>query len=1080
MRKLSALTTLSILLALAGASLAQEISTEHYKKLRYRHIGPVGNRVIAVVGVPGDPRIYYAGAASGGIWKTEDRGLNWEPIFDDQPVHSIGSLAVAPSDSNIVWAGTGETFIRANVSIGNGIWKSTDGGTSWEHMGLEGTGRIGRVIIHPKNPDIVYSAALGHGYGPQEERGIYRTTDGGDTWEHVLFVDENTGASDLVMDPNNPRILFAGMWQIEIKTWKRRSGGPGSGLFVSRDGGDTWTRLEGNGLPKGPVGKVAGCMTPSSSDRIYALIETSDGVPWEGEGTEKGELWRSDDGGRKWELVSYDRNLAGRSAYYSRCTVSPDDADEAYFLAAPFSRTVDGGKTTEVASSSGSGPLRAPGGDHHDMWIDPTNAERMIVSHDGGISISENRGKSWFRVQLPLGQMYHVTVDNQIPYYVYGNRQDGPSTRGPSNSRTSGGSGGGSIPRGMWHSVGGGESGFATPDPVDPDVIWSSASGVGAVGGIVVRYEESARQYRQVEVWPESTVGWHAAEVRYRFQWTFPILVSPHDHNTVFVTSQVVHRTSNGGQSWDVISPDLTSNDPEKQGISGGITPENVGVEYCCVIYAFDESPVEQGVFWAGSSDGLVHVSRDGGETWTNVSKNIPDLPPLGTVRNIDASRWDAGKAYITVDFHEVGRFEPYVYKTEDFGESWTKITSGITDSVLSYARNIRQDPSRPGLLYLGTENALYVSFNDGASWQSFQNNLPSTPMYWLVVQEHFNDLVVGTYGRGFWILDDITPLQQLTTEVAASEAHLFEPRQAYRFRPITAPMTMFNDPSAGENLPYGASINYWLKDTQEGDVKIIVKTADGETVRTLDGTKDAGINRIWWDLKGERSTEIKLRTKPLYADWVELSDERTRSHPVRRVSVLMPPGTYNLTLQMGDKEYTQELQVLKDPHSKGTEEDIRLQTEMMLELHKDMSALADSINRIEWIRRQLRDLQAVAKELAVDPEAMVSNADELAGTFVTLEGNMLQLRATGTGQDFARWPAMLAGKIAYLAGAVAVADFRPIDQHHEVHQLLKGMLQQYHRELDELLENELPAFNQTLEENNLPRIVAGRESPSQ
>ena len=1080
MRKLSALTTLSILLALAGASLAQEISTEHYKKLRYRHIGPVGNRVIAVVGVPGDPRIYYAGAASGGIWKTEDGGLNWEPIFDDQPVHSIGSLAVAPSDSNIVWAGTGETFIRANVSIGNGIWKSTDGGTSWEHMGLEGTGRIGRVIIHPKNPDIVYSAALGHGYGPQEERGIYRTTDGGDTWEHVLFVDENTGASDLVMDPNNPRILFAGMWQIEINTWKRRSGGPGSGLFVSRDSGDTWTRLEGNGLPKGPVGKVAACMTPSSSDRIYALIETSDGVPWEGEGTEKGELWRSDDGGRKFELVSYDRNLAGRSAYYSRCTVSPDDADEAYFLAAPFSRTVDGGKTTDVASSSGSGPLRAPGGDHHDMWIDPTNAERMIVSHDGGLSISENRGKSWFRVQLPLAQMYHVTVDNQIPYYVYGNRQDGPSTRGPSNSRTSGGSGGGSIPRGMWHSVGGGESGFATPDPVDPDVIWSSASGVGAVGGIVVRYEESARQYRQVEVWPESTVGWHAAEVRYRFQWTFPVLVSPHDHNTVFVTSQVVHRTSNGGQSWDVISPDLTSNDPEKQGISGGITPENVGVEYCCVIYAFDESPVEQGVFWAGSSDGLVHVSRDGGETWTNVSKNIPDLPPLGTVRNIDASRWDAGKAYITVDFHEVGRFEPYVYKTEDFGESWTKITSGITDSVLSYARNIRQDPSRPGLLYLGTENALYVSFNDGASWQSFQNNLPSTPMYWLVVQEHFNDLVVGTYGRGFWILDDITPLQQLTTEVAASEVHLFEPRQAYRFRPITAPMTMFNDPSAGENPPYGASINYWLKDTQEGDVKIIVKTADGETVRTLDGTKDAGINRIWWDLRGERSTEIKLRTKPLYADWIELSDERTRSHPVRRVSVLMPPGTYNLTLQVGDKEYTQELQVLKDPHSKGTEEDIRLQTEMMLELHKDMSALADSINRIEWIRRQLRDLQAVAKELAVDPEAMVSNADELAGTFVTLEGNMLQLRATGTGQDFARWPAMLAGKIAYLAGAVAVADFRPVDQHREVHQLLKEKLQQYHRELDELLENELPAFNQTLEENNLPRIVAGRESPSQ
>jgi len=1073
-----------LVLALACASLAQELSPESYEKLSYRHIGPVGNRVIAVVGVPGNDLIYYAGAASGGIWKSVDGGLQWEPIFDDQPVHSIGSLAVAASDPNIVWAGTGETFLRSNVSIGNGVWKSTDAGATWTHKGLDNTGRIGRMIIHPTNPDIVYAAALGHVYSPQPERGVWRTMDGGENWEQVLVVDENTGASDLAMDPNNPRILIAATWEVELSTWHRRSGGLGSGLHLSKDGGTTWEKLEGSELPTGPVGKVGVCMSPDDSDRIYALMETSDGVPWEGEGTEKGELWRSDDGGKTFAIASYDRNLAGRSAYYSRCAVSPDNANEVYFLAAPYSRTLDGGKTTQAAGSMGSDELPSPGWDHHDMWIDPMAADRMIVGHDGGLSISRNRGRSWFRVQLPLAQMYHVTVDNQIPYYVYGNRQDGPSFRGPSNSRIGGGpgGGGGGIPRGMWHAVGGGESGFATPDPVDPDVIWSSASGIGAVGGIVVRYQESTRQFRQVEVWPEATIGWPASAVKYRFQWTFPVHVSTHDNNTVYVTSQFVHRTTNGGQSWDVISPDLTTNDPDMQGISGGITPENVGVEYCCVIYAFDESPVDGGVLWTGSSDGIVHVSRDGGASWTNVTANLPDMPPLGTVRNIDASKWDAGKAYITVDFHEVGNFEPFVYKTSDYGASWTKITDGIDDSVLSYARNIREDPVRAGLLYLGTENKVYVSFDDGGNWQSLQNNLPATPMYWLVVQEHFNDLVVGTYGRGFWILDDITPLQQLTDDVRDADAHLFEPRPAYRLRPITAPMAMFDDPSAGENPPAGASINYWLKEApdDETEVKIEIKDAAGELVRSLDGTKDQGINRVQWNLRGEESTEIKLRTEPIYADWISLDGDRTRKHPVGRIAVLAEPGTYDVTLRIGeDVEHTQRLEVRKDPNSKGTLEDIRLQTEMLQELRDDMNAVADSINRIEWIRRQLMDVQAVATELRADSEALVSNADELAGTFVAVEEKFLQLKATGTGQDFARWPWMLAARINYLASSVATADFRPTDQHREVHQVLKDRLAEYQSELEGLVQNELPAFNQTLEENQLPRIVIGTDASS-
>ncbi len=1061
-----------------GAAAAQQIAPEQYESLRYRHIGPVGNRVSSVAGVPGDRMIYFAGAASGGVWKTSDGGLNWEPVFDEQPVHSIGSLAVAASDPNIVWAGTGETFIRSNVSIGNGVWKSTDAGSNWQHMGLEGTGRIGRVVIHPTDPDIVYVAALGHGYSTQPERGIYRTTDGGKNWEKVLFVDEQTGASDLVMDPGNPRILIAGMWQIEIKTWGRESGGPGSGLFMSRDGGDNWTRLEGKGLPKLPVGKIAVCMSPESSDRIYALIETGDGVPWHGEETESGELWRSDDGGENWELMTHNRDLAGRSAYYSRCAVSTNDADEVYFLSASFSRTKDGGKTAEKAERIGEGGFESPGWDHHDMWIDPTDAGRMIIGHDGGVSISENRGKSWHRVQLPVAQMYHVTVDNQIPYYVYGNRQDGPSTRGPSNSRTDGGFFGGGIPRGMWHGVGGGESGFATPDPVDPNIIWSTASGAGAAGGIVVRYNEQTRQFRQVEVWPEATFGWHAGGLKYRFQWTFPLLISPHDRNTVYVTSQFVHRTRNGGQSWEVISPDLTTNDESKQGISGGLTPDNIGVEYCCVLYAFEESPVQRGVLWTGSNDGLVHVSQDDGANWTNVTSNIPGLPPLGTVRNIDASKWDAGKAYLTVDFHQVGNFAPYVYKTEDFGESWVKITNGIAESPLSYARNIREDPVRPGLLYLGTENALYLSFDDGGGWQPLKNNLPAAPMYWLVVQGHFNDLVVGTYGRGFWILDDITPLQQLTPEITASDAHLFEPRRAYRFRPITPLMYTLGDNSAGDDPPYGASISYWLAkepEDEEAEVKVKIKDAAGETIRELEGTKKAGINRIWWDLKGEESTEIKLRTKPLHADWVDLGEERWRKSNVGRIAVLVPPGEYTVSLEVDDKEYSQNLAVLKDPHAEGTEADIRVQTEMLFDLREDMNQTAAAINRIEWIRRQLYDLKAVVADLG-DAEGIESGAEELDGTLVALEEKLTQMKTTDTGQDRIRWPTMLAGKIAYLASAVAVADFPPTDQHRQVHEDLRERLDQYQEELESIVNNGLAAFNETLEEHELPRVVTGQK----
>ncbi len=1049
---------------------AQQIDSTIWSSLPYRYIGPVGNRVISVVGIPDQPFTYYVGGASGGVWKTTDGGTYWEPIFDDQDVSSIGALAIPPTDPNIVWAGTGEPFIRSNISIGNGIYKSTDAGKNWKHMGLGLTGRIARIVIDPRDPNVVFACALGHSYGPQPERGVFRTTDGGENWERVLFVDEDTGCSDIAMDPNNPRILIAGTWQLEIHTWGRISGGPGGGLHMSRDGGDTWARLEGHGLPELPVGKIAVGFAPSNSERMYALIETGDGVPlWNGEETESGELWRSDDGGENWQLVSYDRNLAGRTHYYSRFAVAPDDENEAWFLSAAFSKTLDGGETTFTL-----GGRQRPGGDYHDMWIDPTNGDRMIVGNDGGVGISINRGESWHRSQLPLGQLYHVDVDQQIPYNVYGNRQDGPSTRGPSNSRLGGGFGGGGagpIPRGMWHSVGGGESGNAVPDPVDNNIIWSSGTGLGAVGGTVERYDERTRQGRRVEIWPERTIGYPAGDVRYRFNWTFPVVISPHDHNRVYAGSQHVHQTTDGGSSWQEISPDLTTNDKSRQVSSGGLTPDNLGVEYAGMIFAIDESPVESGVIWAGTNDGQVQLTRDGGATWTNVTSNIPDLPPWGTVSNIDASRYDAGTAYIAVDFHQVNIRDPYLYKTNNYGESWRKITDGIPHSMLSYTHVIREDPVRQGLLYAGTENAIYVSLDDGENWHSLQNNLPHSPLHWIVVQEHFNDLVIATYGRGFWILDDITPLQQLTSDVLNSNAHLFAPRQAYRFQSITSPMSMPADPSAGRNPPYGAAINYYLSSQPEGDVGITISNASGETVRTLTGTRDAGINRVQWDLRYDATTPIRLRTSPLYAPEVRVGADGTR--PLGgSIRVLAPPGTYTVTLAVGGEEYTQPLTVLRDPNTAGTLADVAAQTALMLELRDNLNEVVDMIHRVELVRSQLT---GVTTALEGDETAapVRDAAEELERKFIEVEENLFQMRTTGRGQDSFRWPSKLVERLTYLSSGIGRMDFAPTMQHREVHGILEERIRTVRALLEALINDDLAAFNDLLRARNIRNIIA-------
>lgn len=1043
---------------------SQMLKKEQFEQLKFRHIGPVGNRIISVAGIPGDPLTYYVGAATGGIWKSVDGGIAWKPIFDDKPVHAIGALAIAPSDSEIIYAGTGESFIRSNVSIGNGLWKSMDGGDNWEQIGLEKTGRISRVIVHPTNPNIVYVAAVGHAYAPQKERGIFMTEDGGKTWQHTLFVDQNTGASDIVMDPHNPRILFAGTWELKLATWNRTSGGPGSGVHKSTDGGKTWKKLS-KGLPKLPVGKIALAMTPAQKGRVYAQIETGDGVPLNGKPTESGELWRSDDNGKSWKLVNSNRSLGGRQAYYTRCAASPDNPHEIYFIWAGFSRSIDGGKTLENSS-----PTSQPNWDHHEMWIDPTDGNRMIVVGDGGLSVSQDRGKNWRRTQLAVAQVYHVTTDKAIPYNVLTNRQDGPSMRGPSNSRTGGFFGAGMIPTGAWRDVGGGESGFATPDPSNPDIVWSTTSGMGPLGGIVARYNVNTGQFRQVEVWPELTAGHPAKDVKYRFQWTFPLLISPHDNNTVYVTSQHVHRTTNKGQSWEVISPDLTLNDKSKQGFSGGLTGDNINVEYANVIYAFDESPVEQGVFWAGTNDGLVQVSKDGGDNWENVTNNIPGLPKDGVVRNIEASKWDAGKAYITVEFHQVGNFKAYVYKTSDYGRTWKKITNGIENNHLNYTRCIREDPVKEGLLYLGTETKLYVSFDDGDHWQSLMSNLPHTPMYWLDIPEHYNDLVIGTYGRGIWILDDITPLQQLTKEIANSKAHLFAPKPAYRFRPVTSNMQFFPEPSFGKDPAYGASINYWLS-AKNDSVKIHIVNTAGDTVRTLKHKGKPGINRVMWDLKGEKNEAIVLRNKPLYADWMTLSKKGDHNPFVKPFNILVTPGKYKVHLAAGIKTAIQEVEVRKDPHSEGSLADIKAQTTIMEDLQKDMETVAALVNEMEVIRMQLGDLKATMKALKKS-EKLIKAAAQMDTTLINLESKLIQLKYTGTGQDEVRYPTRIAERINYLAGTIAIADFPPADSHKEVHLVLKKRLSAVQEEYAALKEKELAAFTKMLTDNGVGLIL--------
>jgi len=1097
MRPLVAPLALLVAAASMRGAAAQQLDTTLWTRLHYRFVGPEGNRAIAVVGEPGNPLVAYVGAASGGIWKTEDGGVHWRAVFDSQPAQAIGALAIAPSAHNILWAGTGETFfIRSMTALGNGAYRSTDGGRSWQHMGLDSTGRIARIVIDPTNPDIVFVCALGRAYGPQQQRGVYRTADGGTTWSRVLFVDVNTGCSDLAIDPGDPNTLFAGMWQFEVKTWHLQSGGPGSGLWASHDGGVTWKRLVGHGLPdaKHVVGKVAVAVAQSNPNTVYALVEDRDPT-----------LYRSDDRGNFWRVVSRNHDMAERAPYYVRFAVAPDDEERLYFVSVRFSMSRDGGQ------SLGRSGFQA-GGDNHDVWIDPSNPDRMMIAHDGGASITLTGGKSWTRVVLPIAQMYHVHTDTRVPYNLYGNRQDGSSYRVPSRSLAGG------LSEGQWRHVGGCESGFAIPDTVDNATVWS-----GCYDGGLEVYDVRTDHARNVRIWPEAGYGWRPADMKYRWNWTFPIAISPHEHTKVYVGSQVVHVTTDGGSSWQVISGDLTRNDTTHQQTSGGVTTDNLYTFDGATLFALAESPVRAGVLWAGSNDGRVNVSTDGGAHWTDVSANIPRLAPWAKIVNIEPSHFDAGTAYLAADLHELDDLDPYIFKTTDFGKTWKKISETFPRSPLSFVHIVREDPVRRGLLFAGTENGLYVTLDDGGSWLPLQTDLPHAPVSWLTVQPHFHDLVVSTYGRGFYVLDDISPLEQLDGATLASKATLFVPPPAYRLRDQQGVASAPNSAVQAENGPTGVPFTYYvspaLADTTTGSVsapsatcpgppppgsaapsgdstsrprkpaRLVVLDAQGDTVRVLGGSRKAGLNRVCWDLRYTAPTTPKLRTPPPGKAFVRVGADGTRPLVTWDLDLslrgpLVVPGTYTVRLVVADSAAapvtaTQSLTVLKDPNTTGTDADVQAQGKLARTIRAEQDSIARMINRLEWVRKQVRDLTAQLGDSALVTDSgakrIAALADSLERRIIRTEGALFDVNLTGAREDAFRNPMQLYGRLAALQSDMAEngADFAPTTQQLAVHDVLAARLAEATTRFVDVMTKAIPQFSAELRRTPLRDVIS-------
>jgi len=1028
--------------AVENATPAPKNEDPTFKGMKYRPIGPFrGGRSLTASGIPGDPTTYYFGATGGGVWKTTDGAMTWTSVFDKEGTSAIGSLAVSPSDPNIVYVGTGEGCIRGNASHGDGIYKTVDGGKTWRNVGLRDSRAIGKLIVDPKNPDRVLVAALGHPYGPNSERGIFRTTDGGKTWEKVLYKDENTGGIDVAFDPQNANIVFASLWQARRMPWTLSDGGPGSGLYRSNDGGTTWKQLQEHGLPKGPYGRI-GVAVAANSDRVYALIEAAEGG-----------IYRSDDGGETWESINGNRSLWQRSWYYMHIIADPQDPDTVYVANVDFYKSTDGAHTFNK--------VKVPHGDNHGMWIDPKNPRRMIVSNDGGVTVSLDGGKTWTRQDnQPTAQFYHVITDSRSPYFVYGAQQDNSTIGIASRSDD------GSIGRADWYDVGGGESGYIAPYPPDPEIVYA-----GGYQGQITRFNKRTGERKDVRVMPDLSDGGGAANLEHRFQWTAPILFSSHDPNTLYQAGERLFKTTDGGIHWVAISPDLTRNDKSKQQPSGGpIDLDDTGTEYYDTIFAVTESPVMKDLIWAGSDDGLIHITRDGGKSWTNVTPK--DLPEWSRVSLIEASPHDAATAYLAIDRHQNDDLRPYIYKTSDYGKTWTKIVNGIPENT--FVRAVREDAKKRGLLYAGTETGMFVSFNDGANWRALQLNLPVTPVHDLVVKN--DDLVLATHGRSFWILDDVSPLRQFSDQITSQDVHLYTPSTAYRF----------HNPSdeerksvlAGQNPPPGAVIYYYVKNAPKGETTIEILDSAGTVIRKYSSNKteqleeplnpddkkpekqikvEAGLNRFIWDTRYEGTSRV-----PGYY----LFEYKEGAY-----GPFALPGKYQVRLTVEGKTQTAPMELKLDPRVKVDQADLQKQFDLGIQIRDELNRVYNAANQIEDVRSQVNGLK---KRLASNDNTkpVLQAANDLDQKLVSARDNLIQVKIKAN-EDSLAYPQRADSKLAYLALLVSdETDSAPTEAAYQEFDKLKKQTDDYLAHWAELQKTDLASFQKIAAGQNIQAIV--------
>lgn len=1051
---------LAILLVLVATPLyAQQRAPDLLKALQYRSIGPYrGGRSAAVAGVPSQPFVYYYGATGGGVWKSADGGINWGSVSDGSVfgTGSVGAIAVADSDPNTIYVGMGESPIRGNVSHGDGVYKSNDAGKTWKRVGLEDTRQIPRIRIHPKNPDLVYVAALGHVFGPNEQRGVFRSKDGGKTWEKILNRGNKAGAIDLILDSTNPNILYAGFWEVYRKPWTLESGGPGSGIFKSTDGGDTWDELTRNpGLPKGMIGKVGITVSPANPERIWAIVEAEDGG-----------VFRSDNGGATWTRVNEERRLRQRAWYYTRIYADPKNVETVYVLNTGFYRSNDGGRTYTGIS--------VPHGDNHDLWIAPDDPSRMIESNDGGANVSFNGGRSWTDQDQPTAQFYRVALDNDFPYNIYGAQQDNSTVR--IASRTSGGG----ITTSDWFDVGGGESGWIAPSPKDSNIVFA-----GSYGGLTTRYDHRSGQERNVSPYPNNPMGSGADVLKYRFQWNFPIVFSPHDANALYAAANVLFKSTDEGGSWQVISPDLTRNDKSKQGASGGpITKDNTSVEYYATIFAMMESPLQAGTIWTGSDDGVVSLSRDGGKTWSNVTPPTNVMPEWIQINSLEASPHDPATAYLAATMYKWDDNKPYLYKTSDYGKTWKKITNGIPETT--FTRVIREDPNKRGLLYAGTETGMYVSFDNGERWQSLQLNLPVVPITDLAIHKRESELVVATQGRAFWILDDLNLLHQMMESGglgAAAETKLYKPKESYRL-PGGGGFPPGPTATVGRNPASGVVVYYSLKAKSAGDVELEFLDATGKSIRKFSSRArrpgegapagppagegggfggggapppvpvEVGLNRFVWDTR--HADAVRFPGMILWAG-------ETRGPK-------LAPGTYQVKLNVDGKTLSQNFEIKSDPRLNTALGDYAKQVELGMKIRDKLSETHNAIIQIRDVRKQVEDL---LKRVADQPNSKaVSDAGTALNKNLTAIEETLYQTKNQSNQDPLNFPIRLNNKLAALGGVVGSAEAAPTAQSYAVYDELATQIDAQLQKLAQLMRTDVPAFNQLVRDQNIPAVV--------